>query len=233
METKVCSKCSENKSVCDFGKSKSSKDGLLYCCKECNKKRGKKYHSENLEKHSKRMKKYYENNIDIEREKRQNWRKNNPEYNKSYYENKNEFVKELNRNWRKSNKNKLKEYRKKNRQIISEQSKIRRQTDIIVNLSNRVRSRMSSYVKKNEMEKSNKTFNIIGCSPVLLKEYLEKQFTEGMSWNNRGEWHIDHIIPLSSAKTEDELYRLCHYTNLQPLWAEDNLKKGNKILFTN
>lgn len=51
-----------------------------------------------------------------------------------------------------------------------------------------------------------------------------------MTWENRNEWHIDHITPLSSAKTEEELYKLCHYTNLQPLWAEENLKKGNKII---
>jgi len=59
--------------------------------------------------------------------------------------------------------------------------------------------------------------------------YIEKQFTKGMSWKNHGEWHIDHIIPLSSAKTEKELYELCHYTNLQPLWKTDNLSKNNKI----
>jgi hypothetical protein len=53
-----------------------------------------------------------------------------------------------------------------------------------------------------------------------------------MSWDNYGfyGWHIDHVIPLSSAKTEEEVYKLCHYTNLQPLWAEDNLKKGSKII---
>ncbi len=70
----------------------------------------------------------------------------------------------------------------------------------------------------------------MGCSPELLKEYLEKQFVDGMCWDNRNEWHIDHIIPLSLAKTEEEIYKLCHYTNLQPLWAEDNLRKSNKIL---
>jgi hypothetical protein len=58
----------------------------------------------------------------------------------------------------------------------------------------------------------------------------EEKFTEGMSWDNKNEWHIDHIIPLSSAQTEEELYKLCHYTNLQPLWAEDNLRKSNKIV---
>ena len=52
-----------------------------------------------------------------------------------------------------------------------------------------------------------------------------------MSWENHGKWHIDHIIPLSTANTEEDILNLCHYTNLQPLWAEDNIKKSNKILF--
>ena len=79
--------------------------------------------------------------------------------------------------------------------------------------------------------KDNPTFDIIGCTPQFLKEYLEKQFTKDMSWENHGlfGWHIDHIIPLSSANTEEELYKLCHYTNLQPLWAKDNLAKSNKL----
>jgi hypothetical protein len=63
--------------------------------------------------------------------------------------------------------------------------------------------------------------------------YLEKQFAPGMTWENYGidGWHIDHIIPLSSAKGDlDQLKKLCHYTNLQPLWAEDNLKKSNRLI---
>jgi hypothetical protein len=82
------------------------------------------------------------------------------------------------------------------------------------------------------MYKKSKTFEIIGCTPEFLKEYIEKQFIKGMEWSNHSVygWHIDHIIPLSSANTEEEIYKLCHYTNLQPLWAENNLKKSNKIL---
>ena len=80
------------------------------------------------------------------------------------------------------------------------------------------------------MNKNNKTFEIVGCSPKFLKEFIENKFTEGMCWELLGvKIHIDHIIPLSSAKNEEEVYKLCHYTNLQPLWAEDNLKKSNKI----
>jgi hypothetical protein len=80
-----------------------------------------------------------------------------------------------------------------------------------------------------DVTKKNKTFEIVGCTPKFLKEHLETKFVDSMNWDNRSEWHIDHIIPLSSAKTEDELYKLCHYTNLQPLWAKDNLKKSNKV----
>ena len=89
---------------------------------------------------------------------------------------------------------------------------------------------MSEFLKVKNIRKKNKTFEIVGCTPEFLKEHLEKQFVDGMTWENRGEWHIDHKIPLSSAKTEEELYKLCHYANLQPLWAEENLKKGNKII---
>ena len=94
-----------------------------------------------------------------------------------------------------------------------------------------MRCRIWKYLNILKISKKNKTFDIVGCSPEFLKQHLEKQFTEGMSWELLGQHiHIDHIIPLSSAKTEDELYKLCHYENLQPLWAEDNLKKSNKIL---
>ena len=87
------------------------------------------------------------------------------------------------------------------------------------------------FLKSKNITKNNSTFNIVGCPPIFLKEHLEKQFTDGMSWENHGlyGWHIDHIIPLASAKTEEEIYKLCHYTNLQPLWSTDNWKKGAKI----
>ena len=76
----------------------------------------------------------------------------------------------------------------------------------------------------------NKTFEIIGCDGLFLKTHLESLFTSNMCWENYGEWHVDHIIPLSSSKNLNEFYKLCHYTNLQPLWAHDNLKKGSKIV---
>ena len=133
-------------------------------------------------------------------------------------------------NWLNKNPEKRKEYRENYKSRKQEQRKERRDKDPIFNLTNRLRCRLWKYLKILNITKTNKTFDIVGCSPQFLKEHLETQFTDGMSWDNRSEWHIDHIIPLSSAKTEDELYKLCHYENLQPLWAEDNLKKSNKTL---
>ena len=88
------------------------------------------------------------------------------------------------------------------------------------------------FLKTKKITKRNGTFEIIGCTPHELKEHLETQFREGMSWENHGEkgWHIDHIIPLSSAKNEEEIYKLCHYTNLQPLWWDENMSKGGRLM---
>jgi hypothetical protein len=96
-------------------------------------------------------------------------------------------------------------------------------------LRKKVRNRIRDYFRY----KTKTTIEYLGCEIEVLKEHLEKQFVDGMTWENKGDWHFDHIIPLSSAKTEDELYKLCHYTNLQPLWAIDNIKKGKKILSNN
>lgn len=70
----------------------------------------------------------------------------------------------------------------------------------------------------------------LGYTPKQLKEHIEKQFKPGMTWDNYGEWHIDHIIPISSAKSLAEGLYLSRLDNLQPLWAEENLSKGNKVL---
>jgi hypothetical protein len=129
------------------------------------------------------------------------------------------------------NPEKRKEYRKNYKKRKHQQRKERRISDPIFNLTNRMRCRIYKYLKIMNISKKNKTFDIVGCTPESLKKYLENQFTEGMSWDLFGEHiHIDHIIPLSSAKTEKELYELCHYTNLQPLWAIENIRKSNQII---
>lgn len=73
-----------------------------------------------------------------------------------------------------------------------------------------------------------KNQEILGIDFEGFKLYIENLFIEGMTWENFGKWHLDHKIPISWGKTEDEIIRLNHYTNLQPLWAEDNLSKGNR-----
>ena len=221
METKVCSKCKEDKKVCEFGNSKSSKDGLLYCCKKCNNERGKNYVKENYQKTLEQRRKWTAKNPEWVYNRHKKWREENPEK-----------VKEMRGNWLEKNPEKRKEYRKNYKPRKQEQRKERRDNDSVFNLINRVRCRIWKYTKLMSITKKNKTFDIVGCTPKFLKEHLETQFIDGMSLNNRSEWHIDHIIPLSSAKTEEELYKLCHYSNLQPLWAGDNLSKGTKV-FTN
>ena len=91
-----------------------------------------------------------------------------------------------------------------------------------------MRGRMRLFIKKSGFNKNKSTFKLIGCTPDELKLYLEKKFKEGMTWKNHGSWHIDHIKPLASAKSVDEMNILFHYTNLQPLWAEENIKKKDK-----
>jgi hypothetical protein len=71
---------------------------------------------------------------------------------------------------------------------------------------------------------------MLGAPYEVAKSHIERQFTKGMTWANHGEWHIDHVIPLASADNEAELINLCHYTNLQPLWAKDNLVKHATII---
>lgn len=95
------------------------------------------------------------------------------------------------------------------------------QQRMISNLRSRTRKCFLGYYK----DKTTKA--LLGCTLEELTTHLSVQLTEGMTLENYGEWHIDHIVPLSSAKTKSELEKLCHYTNLQPLWAKDNLSKGS------
>ncbi len=101
-------------------------------------------------------------------------------------------------------------------------------TDVMQNLKERMRSRLQAFLKYKNLTKSKTTLEIIGCDWETLKEHIESQFKDGMSWENRHLFHLDHRIPLVSAKNEQELKKLFHYKNLQPLWAKENLIKGKK-----
>ena len=251
MEKKVCSKCKESKNVCEFNKDTSRKDSLRGECRSCSKlwklnnrehvlEYNKNYNQKNKEKLNGYQKKWKQSNSkqisDFQKKYKEKNKEKLNEYQKKWKQSNSEKVKESQKKWKENNYEKLKEYQKEwylqNKNILNENIKIKKLTNPIFLISCSVRKRMSEYIRKNNILKTNKTFEIVGLSPIELSHYLETQFTEGMSWNNYGKygWHIDHIVPLSSAKTEKELYELCHYTNLQPLWAFDNLSKGSKIL---
>jgi len=217
METKICSKCKIEKSVCEFSRKKSSNSELRSECKECNKISNKKYREENKEKELNRHKKYREENKETLKLKYK-------ELHKEYRQNNKDYFKKYNKIYYENNLKKLIGYK-------IEYNKKKRHSDPFYNLICNVRGRVFHYLKLKNIDKDNKTFEIVGCSPEFLKEHIEKQFTEGMSWDLMGKYiHIDHKIPLSSAETKEEVYELCHYTNLQPLWAKDNLSKGSKII---
>ena len=133
-------------------------------------------------------------------------------------------VKTTKKKWKDNNQETYKKSKKKH-------VKLRRQRDPFYRAICNLRTRTSSYLKQIGVKKDSSMFKIIGCTPDEFRKYLENRFLKGMSWDNYGiyGWHIDHIIPISLAKTLEDVKRLCHYTNFQPLWADDNLKKGNQM----
>jgi hypothetical protein len=116
-----------------------------------------------------------------------------------------------------------------NRDKISKALAKRRAGNPIVRLANSMRRSIRRYLdagQKGEMS----SFEIIGCSKDDLRKHLESKFKGGMTWQNYGSyWHIDHIVPLISAKSPEEVKKLCHWTNLQPLTAFENISKGSKM----
>jgi hypothetical protein len=222
METKVCSQCLIEKKISEFYKNKETKTGYRAACKVCQNKKIKEYKLKFPETVKEFEKKYFQKNKEKILKRRQEWRKNNPEKYKKQVKDYWEKVKDV-----QTQKKKI--WIANNREKYNSYWTNRKKKDPEFALKTNMRSRICDYLKKTNITKRNKTFDIVGCTPQELKEHLEKQFVSGMTWDNRSEWHIDHIIPLSSTKNEEELMKLFHYTNLQPLWAEDNLKKSNKI----
>jgi hypothetical protein len=223
MEKKICCRCKLEKDVCDFRKLKTSKDGLTYQCRVCLTKKQFDYRK----KYNETYKKYLSDNREKRIEYLKNYNKENKEdikiKRKESYENKKDIILQKNREYHQTNKEQIR-IRKKN------YVKTKRKEDIIFKLKMNVRTRISNFLRTKNIKKDNSTFMLIGCTPEELKVYLENLFRDGMTWENKHLWHIDHIIPLSSVETKEEIYKLCHYTNLQPLWSKENIKKSNKIL---
>lgn len=222
---KVCSKCNKQKNISEFHKDSSKKDNLYPSCKICvydymqkNKQRNyitsKNYRINNKQKLSESKKRYRELNVEKEKENYRLWVLNNKEKRQAYM-----------RKYRKDNKDKIKEtkenYLEKNPNIA-----------LKLKIAKNLRTRISYAFKNKKFIKEDETIKMLGCDFEFLIKHIESLFTSGMNWNNYGiiGWHIDHIIPISSGKDYKEMCKLNHYTNLQPLWAVDNIKKGNKIL---
>jgi hypothetical protein len=222
---KICKVCGIDKSIDEFYLRKDSIDGYRNDCKECFNERAKKYKKNNPEKIKKLKHLFFERNKNDLLLKKQEYRKNNPEKykaeNKRYYE-KTKIIQKV----------KKKKWITENREAYNQYFRTMKKNNPLYKLSCTVRGRINNILKIKSIKKKYKTFDVIGCSSEFLKGYIENQFTNGMNWENHGQfgWHIDHRIPLDSAKTEDEIYKLCHYTNLQPLWWEDNLHKSTKIV---
>jgi len=146
------------------------------------------------------------------------WYSKNPDYQKEYdknrWETKKDSEKLRNLEWRKNN------YKR----WFSEKMK----NDVLFFVKIKIRWCIKYAFKKNGFSKKSKTYDILGIEFEDFKLYIEKQFSEGMTWEKHGEWHLDHKTPVSWAKTEEDIIRLNHYTNFQPLWAVDNLMKKNR-----
>jgi len=217
---KVCTTCHIEKGLDEFHLCKKGKMNRKSKCKGCVKLETKEYYQKNIDYY----KNYRENNKDSIRKRQKTWVTSNETKEK-----------DRQRNWKKQNQEKILKWKEINSDKLKEYSRVytkkRRQTDELFKLSSNLRNRLNIYLRSKKIKKNNSTFEIIGLHPEKLKDYLEKKFTEGMSWDKLGsEIHIDHIKPLSMAKTESEVYELCHYTNLQPLWAKDNWIKNNRII---
>lgn len=105
---------------------------------------------------------------------------------------------------------------------------MKKATDPLYKLRENLRRRTLKAFETTKWNINNTTKDLLGCEYIEFKNHIESLFNNGMSWQNQGLWHVDHIIPLASATTEEEIKKLFHYTNLQPLWAEDNIRKSAK-----
>lgn len=202
MVTKICKKCNIEKKLEFFHKWKKSYRSQ---CKDCvNSSRTeyhKKYRAENSIKIKDRQTNYINNNKEKRKDCQKKWYMKNPNYMKDYQDN-------------------------------------RLKNDIIFKVSISIRTRISKSIKRKNFRKNSKTQEILGCSFEEFKLYLEAKFEPWMSWLNKGlyngepnyGWDLDHIIPVSTAKTEEDIIRLNHYTNFQPLCSKVNRDiKKNKI----
>ena len=186
-----------------------------------------------------RFKEWYENNKVKRKEKMKEWYDLNKDKvkkrTKSHYENNKDLRKSQMKSYQVVNKDKIKDYQKTWRESNKNTRNVKRRErtryDVQYKLSGSLRRRLRCALRGNY--KSGSAVKDLGCTIDELKTYLESKFLNGMTWDNYGlrGWHIDHIKPLSSFDLSDrkQMLEACHYTNLQPLWAKDNLVKSDNL----
>lgn len=113
---------------------------------------------------------------------------------------------------------------------INEKKRNKRNNNYVYKLSENIRSLIVKSMKNKGYKKSTKTEKILGIDYIGFKCYIEKQFKDGMNWENQGQWHFDHIKPMRLAESEEDVLLLNHYTNFQPMWAVDNKRKGGRYI---
>lgn len=253
---KNCSSCKEQKPFELFIRSKSTKDGFGIYCKPCRQIKKKAEYLRNRDKYLARSEKQRkENPAKVSEVKKQCYLKKPDHYkqmHKKYYDENRDAVLFRAKQYREENKGEIRkrdnaykarnrlelnrkqlEYQKINAEKLNEYrrryTKQRRSQDRMFAIRLNMRARFKFELAKRGEKQSTKTNKYLGCTWEFLRGYLASKFTDGMSWDNYGDWHVDHVIPLASAQTKDELIKLCHYSNLQPLWAFDNLSKGAKM----
>jgi hypothetical protein len=231
---KICYKCKENLCVNNFDKDKSKSDGLYSRCKRCKTKNvpDSKKALAGTRRFRQKNKENFSNNLVSKKvcfrcKKIKSWKEFT--INKSSSDGLSSVCKECESIRRKKNRKKKKsKFQKREREYYYNVLKKNIQSRIAYSLRNRLKQ-----VLKNNY-KCGSAVDDLGCSVTELKVYLELKFKDGMSWENWGRlgWHIDHIIPLSSFDLTDreQFLKACHYTNLQPLWAKENLSKGDRII---
>lgn len=218
---KICSKCKKEPAL-------KKKDSNLYYsyCSGCNKDLAKIWQQNNKDRFNKKVKEYRKKNAIKLNKKTKEHRKNNLD---KVLETERKCRKKLRQKRIKYNR----EYRKKNAEAISQYKKDKMKNDLQYRLAQTLRARLRTMLRKGNVKNvsAQEHIDFLGCTAKECIDYLAELFTDDMSWGNHGDWHIDHIKPLSSfdLTIEGERKKACHYTNLQPLWAEENLVKGAKI----
>lgn len=211
---KCCSICKEIKPFEFFGKDRYKKDGLTPCCKACSKLVREGYR---VPKKSPKTEKTCKACSTLK-----------PILEFYRYSNKCKIC-QANERFQKAALKPPKS-RVYSSNVKSVYKRKRREQDPLFKLRSNIGSRIANLLAERGYKKTSNTDSILGCSFLEFKTYLESLFVEGMSWNNRELWHIDHIIPVSFAINEQELLWLNHYTNLRPVWKEENLSKSAAII---